>query len=193
MIKGKMVNPFLGFDFQFGSARRKQPISSVMPTNAGLIYKVVLADAIYCGADGGDTHIHSFNDLSKIFCEKDYGKALQIGRKSGRLIESRRVLPERLISKFQKSADDLVYVRHFGLVNSQENGSIVTRGMLRLELINPRLGEVEICDAESTWYMRFRDDDPLIFVAVSLPLGEDLMREFPDLVLAVDADFVYAE
>jgi hypothetical protein len=54
------------------------------------------------------------------------------------------------------------------------------------------LGELEVADDRAIWYLRIRDEDPLLFVAGPAELIERLDSSCSRFALKVSGDFLYA-
>lgn len=190
MIHSTMT-PFSKFKFVRTQARRSKALSEVMPAGRNWAYFAVLADA-YLNVNDGERHIRSFRDLQEALGSGDDLQALQMARTKGQLTEGRHELPDAVAGHLAKAGADSAIVRRWAFGAAEPVTTTIDISDIKEVWVGSDLEEVEVGDHFAQWYFRMRDDDPLIYLAVT---GGPLLAEMrlcKDLCLEVSGEFVYA-
>lgn len=190
MIDVTMI-PFSAFRFAQGQARRRKALSEVMPVGGEFTYFVLLSDA-YLGIGDGERYIGSFDDLRKALSSGDDLKALLAARANGQLTEGRHQLPDVVVEHLGLAGSGLAHVRRWGFGGSEPIIATIAVSEINDALTESNFEEIEVGDLSGNWYIRTREDEPLIFVAVVAgPLLEQL-RLCKEFCCEVTGDFEYA-
>lgn len=162
-----------------------------MPTNPDLGFAIAFGDA-YFARNGEDLHLSRFADLCEAVGVADVFAAIRAARTSGRLTEGAHVLPPPV-------SDFLISIGKGPLVLRQwpvgkGTSSCGKHSLQRIAGVLPseKAEEVEAWDSAENWYLRFRDDDPFIFLALPTISIERLIVLSPDNCRQVEGNFVYA-
>lgn len=190
--KGRSAEPFSGFDFSKSHTRRKQPLNSVMPVNPGFCYAVFLTDAYLRNLDS-DIPVHDFDNLCASLHEKSAMNALVRARTLGSLTEGKKFLPAPIVDFLVSVSSSDLYIR-FGedgrsRCSPLDVKSFSTNIIAELPVRN---GEFEVCDSKCLWYLRFRDDEPVMFFAAKTAVVHKIIRKFPVNSMEVSPDFIYS-
>lgn len=184
--------PFSNFEFTGAYARRNQPLSSVMPVNSGFGYVVVLTDA-YLRNSNSDIPVGGFEQLCAAFNEHLAMNALVSARKSGSLTEGKKFLPSAIVDFLVLVGGPTIYIRF------EDEGELqchtIAPSLLKTDIIASQGvhdREFELCDTYGLWYLRFRDDDAVMFFSAKVDLIDELTTKFPDNCLVVPPDFIYS-
>lgn len=185
------MTPFSTFSFSQSPSRRHQMLADVMPTNESFVYVVVLADA-YLSVEGHDRHICGFREFCDVLGIQDAMTALRVARTEGQLTEGRHALPDAVAEYLIAIGKGQLHVRGWAYGASAPVHS--SHALTRVQEIVPdaQFVEIEVCDSAGTWYLRARDDDPLVFISLCRELLPDLLKRSSDYCQTVGADFEYA-
>jgi len=187
-----VTTPFSSFAFSWLHAKRKQQLNSVMPVNPGFSYAAFLTDAHLKHLDS-DISINGLDSLCSSLHEKSAMSALIGTRKSGSLTEGKKFLPIPIVEFLMSVGGADLYVRF-----DDEGGARCSPFDAKFLSINilaslpVRSGEFEICDSKGRWYLRFRDDDAVMFFAAKSDLLDKLIETFPASCIEVPPDFIYS-
>lgn len=185
------MTPFASFTFASQRPRRSPTVADVMPINPGLACAVVLGDA-YLHRNGNDTHLTCFPDLCEALSIGSATEALQAARAEGQLSEGNHILPSDVRDYLGSLGQGPIFVRGWAFGSSSAEISTHLLVQLSEVLSTAKFEEVEVCDASEIWYLRCRDDDPLIFLSLTRERVAELVRCFPDTCLEVESDFLYS-
>lgn len=186
------MTAFGSFVFAPCSRRRHQTVSDVMPINPGLRYAVVLSDA-YLHTEGNDRRVSGLADLREALGVASATEALQAARARGQLTEGSRGLPWAVREYLMSIGQDRTFVRGWTLGSATP--SLCSYPTIQFWEVLRRFNfeEVEACDSSEVWYLRFRDDDPLVFLSMQTDFLRELIQLSPDTCIEVEPGFVYAE
>lgn len=182
------MDSYAAFQFAATPAGRKVPVGDVLPRNANFQYAVMMWRAEFW-----DRPISGFPDLQAATATTFPLDALAKARASGGLTEIEpHVAPAAFWEALDLSAAPPVGLRlHlFGeshpVIEALERAEITTAVRAWLP------EEVEIFPSDSRWYVRFRDDQPLMFLAADAVTIQRLVLMFPQNILQIPEDFVFA-
>ena len=184
------MNPFVSFTLSADKPQRRQLLGSTMPTNEGLAYATILSDAYFYKA-GDDTRVTSFARLCELTGETSVLEALTKARSQGCLSEGERELSNEIQLLLRSVGGKEIYVRRSMSGTTTLDTSAYAIDSLGTIVKEARDDEVELCDSHQFWYLRFRDDDPLIFIAAPSNFIDEVVRRNCQTCLKVGHDFVY--
>lgn len=185
------MTAFSQFKFAQTHARRRRTLSEVMPVGEDLAYFVVLSDA-YLSADDGERHVSSFGDLQEALGCDDALQALQLARAKGQLTEGDHQLPASVAGYLAKASTDSPSVRRWVFGASEPTITTIAISEIKDAWSGSDLEEVEVGDHSAQWYLRTRDDEPLIFLAVMAGPLLDQIRKCKEFCREVSGRFEYA-
>lgn len=168
--------------------RRKIAVAQLTARMPGYEWAAILNNA-YLTEDGVDVSVVGFRELLGELSGSDAIRRLDEIRRSGYLTEGARGLPPAIISCMSQAGKQPFLVRSLG---SLESKPITAQQMARGAWAGDVADEVEICDEGSRWYLRVRDDDPLIFLYADAALLDEIEKKSPEYMLRLPDDFVYA-
>lgn len=181
--------PFYNFLFSTDSlTKQRLSLKAVMPINSGFSYAVILNDAYL----GRDTPINGFEKLSAHLNINSPLEALSEARNLCLLTEGKKWLPAEILKFLTLTGGPECHMR-FGsgkglrccAINPESLGVDIVASQGCYE------GEFEICDKNGSWYLRFRDDEPVIFLAAEEKVIGELTEKFTNNILQVPSDFLY--
>jgi hypothetical protein len=163
-----------------------------MPINPDLACVVVLGDA-YLHTDENDRQLTGLADLCEVLGIESALEALKVARGRGQLTEGSHALPGAVRDYLASIGHGSTFVR--GWTFGTSTPKLSTHSVLQLSevLRESKFEEVEACDSTQVWYLRFRDDDPLVFLAMPRERVSELVRLSPETCLEVEPGFVYAD
>lgn len=184
------MSPFSTFEFSVDHPRKRSTLTSVMPTNPTFSYAALLVDAYLCRASS-DVHLRGFHDLCVAVDESGPMIALKKARASGVLSEGVKKMAPPLAAFLASTCGQTVYLR------SDDSNEVREVASKRLDedlraFLPAKGGELELCSGNGLWYVGFRDDDPLMFLAASRTWINELVCRFPDTCLVVPRDCIYS-
>jgi hypothetical protein len=185
------MTPFSTFKFLQTQARRRKVLSEVMPVGENLAYFVVLSDA-YLSVDEGEKHVRSFEDLRNAMECADSLQALQIARTHGKLTEGRHELPDVVAGYLAEGGEGSLHVRRWVFGVTDPVITTLPISGVKDAWSSSDFEEVEVCDSSGSWYFRARDDEPLIFLAVSVGPLSDQIKRCNEFCREVSGEFEYA-
>jgi hypothetical protein len=150
---------------------------------------LVLSEAEF-RRDSDDFPIQTFSDLMKMSDMGDPLSALAFARSSGGLIEGRKQLGPSTIH-YLAETDSIAELRRYRFDGGDERRPGRTVDLLS-NLSDSDVEETEMVGAGRSWHVRFRSDEPLIFLAASPVICERVLSMNSDRARLVDSDFVYA-
>lgn len=139
---------------------------------------------------GDDFPVQTFSDLMKISGMDDPLRALAFARSSGGLIEGRKQLGPPTI-QYLAETDGLAELTHYRFDGGDEHRSGRALDLLS-DLQDGDAEETELVGVERKWRIRFRSDEPLIFLAAPSGVCERVLSMNRERAHEVDSDFVYA-
>ncbi|UFP96138.1 hypothetical protein [Gloeobacter morelensis] len=183
------------FGFQPKKQRKNLELADVMPTNKGLLYAAI-ASNMYLKVNGKYCVCEDFVSLFSMTNHEYSPSSLQEVRRNNVLIEGQKCLPRELskILVDQCPGQTKVFIRCW---EAREvfcwNTSLVdylfSEDLLRV--LPCPFGEFEIFDECNTWYMRIKDDDPIIFLATMGTILNIILPTFENKVLSLPRSFIY--
>jgi hypothetical protein len=162
-----------------------------MPHNSNLAFAIALWDA-YVSQGEREIHIAGFTDLCKAVGASDALAALKSVRDSGGLTEGAHSLPSPVSDFLISLGASPLVIRSWPFGQRTPSCSTHPLPLVSQVLSQAKAEEVEAWDSSEQWYLRFRDDDPLFFLAMPRPDIEQLVRLFPDNCREIARDFVFA-
>lgn len=171
--------------------RRKVPLWQVMPAVEGWRLLVLLTEVDVALGGGEYASPRSFSDLAGLFAGEVTEAMLATARASGRLAEGRKVLQPAVTQALSIYSGARVEAVRHGFDGQHE--LVMARPEELTELVaNQGNDETEICPASLRWYARFRNDDPLIFLAAEKDVCAEVLEAAPGLSMLVSREFIYA-
>jgi hypothetical protein len=170
--------------------RRRITLAELVKPRAGYEWAAILTDA-YLSQDGIEKVIGSFNVLTTEIGARNVLEALDTARRSGRFTEGRKVLPQATVRSLQRFGVEPFWIRS---LDDSCKEVISAQRMVDNIISTSRaaLGDFALCDTGATWYLRFRDDDPLLFLFAESTLLGEVISEAPENVFEVSRNFIYA-
>jgi hypothetical protein len=187
------MNPFDKFIFSMLHAERGQTVGSVMPANKGFSNAVVFTEA-YLRKSKADVLIRGFSDLLSVMDDVSPLGALMRARSDGSLTEGKKWLSPEMTDYLLSVSGNTFYIRCSCRGSGPTGYSKISVASLNSDIISSQPcheGEFEICDSNGTLYFRFRDDEPVMFLAARADIVSELTRLFADNVHLVEPDFIY--
>lgn len=162
-----------------------------MPAVEGWQFLVLLTEVDVALGGGEYASPRSFTDLAGLFAGEITEAMLGSSRASGRLAEGRKVLQPAVAQTLSIYSGVRVEAVRHGFDGDQE--LILARPDQLTELVtNQGDDETEICPASLRWYARFRNDDPLIFLAAEKDVCAEVIDAAPASSMLVSREFIYA-
>lgn len=189
--KEDICEPFSEFKFSNLSTRRCQPLSSVLPINSGFGYAVILTDAYFSEA-GRDIAVKSFEDLRSVMGADSFMSAIVDARRYGSLTEGKKYLLNDMVDILISASGPAAYLRIDN--DDEEICHRISAELMKSDItaVKPgHVGEFELCGERGIWYIRFRDDEPIVFLSAERGLINDLVERFPHNIMGVPPDFTY--
>jgi len=185
------MTPFSKFKFAQGLTRRHKLLSDVMPVSADFEYFVVLSDA-YLTLGGSERHICNFVDLQEALGHDVDLQELQLTRVNGQLTEGRHELPSAVASYLAEAGRGAAHVRRWVFGVSEPIITTLPLSVVKDGWSRSDFEEIEIGDSHGRWYFRTRDDDPLVFLAVSTGALSEQIKQCKEFYREVGRGFEYA-
>ena len=185
---------FSNFQIVGSNKRRALPLGDVMPINKDFACAVVLTDA-YLSHSGDNIAIRGFNALCDSLGEPDVNTALINSRKNGELFEGEKRLTHNIVNFLKsKIGSDFFCMRCVDndkkYFFNELDTSILEEDLTKLGSCH--VGDFEVCDSQQKIYIRFRDDDSVMFISAHKDFIQELASTFNDNVLEVPFDYIYS-
>lgn len=164
--------------------RRRNVMLADLLSPCDVRWLAILTHAYLHGTDEA-REIQSFSDLG-VFSEGSENKFHQI-RGSGELIEGNKFLTDELSAVLLQNSGKSVWVRNGEMPMPIKPSQLAAT----MRDVDPDF-DFEASASSGEWYLRFKDDDALIFIAATEGVAEELMKAGLDHVLSVSSSFAYA-
>lgn len=122
--------------------------------------------------------------------------SLAVIRQSGRLIEGRKTVGGIVLEwlRTMTAAATRVYIRCWN-VGAEHAWEAASSEVLRtsdiLDSVPEKVGDFEMFDDRESVYLRFRDDDPLVFIMANTQAMDDILRRDHAKTMRVPLSFWY--
>jgi len=177
--------------FPESTSRRNVPLWQVMPAVNDWCFLALFTEMDVALGGGNYASPRSFTDLASLFAGGLTEAMLGAARGSGRLTEGLKALPPLVTQALSLYSGTRVEVIRHGL-NGDLELTLARPSELSTLFANQGDDETEICPASLRWYVRFRNDDPFIFLAAAKDICAEVVEAAPALSMMVSRELTYA-
>lgn len=188
-IPSNSFTAFQSFQFKRKSGSRRVTLEDVLPNDPDLGYCAVFTEG-FTKLDGKDLAVASFGELFNALGEDPDVNIFERIRQSGKLYEGRKTLSRCVTEQLIRCSTGAktAFIKCWDSPESYTWSVPLERYLETYDLLfglPHRFGEFEVSDECARWYLRIRDDDPVIFLAGSMNLVKKLGLDCAQWVLQV--------